>query len=458
MRSTRASLWFSVAQCLVAVAVAVALADVGTWDTTMFLMLVVFALVGDRLEVEARSLNISGAFLAISLAMVLLGPLPAVLVGLATTLANTLQRRKEIPLHYAVSNLATFLAFPVLGGWLSHAGQTTWSLEQGDVNFALVVIGTFILANALNFVQVALVDRIIDGQSVWQATVRLYIPLLPSQFAVALLAAGIVYANANGGGMAMFLLIGVVVLYQYLLRELLLSKERAEQLGTRTTQLASLQVGVLTAMLQTLSLRDKMTARHCAAVARYTREIAKEYGCDEEEQDLAHTAGLLHDIGKFIFPDSILLGGNKLTDEEFEIVKKHPAQGAKVVRGVDGYGPVADIILAHHEKIDGKGYPRGLKGDEIPIYSRMISVADTYDVMTARDSYREPVSPAEAIAELRRVSGTQLDGQLVEIFIGILERKGIGFHHGDDADFESELDLERRIRKYAEPRKAVAAS
>jgi len=150
--------------------------------------------------------------------------------------------------------------------------------------------------------------------------------------------------------------------------------------------------------------------------------------------------------------DEALLGGNKLTDEEYEIVKKHPAQGAKVVRGVDGYGPVADIILAHHERIDGRGYPNGIAGDDIPLLSRMISVADTYDVMTARDSYRDPVSPTEAVAELRRVSGAQLDGQLVEMFIKVLERKGVNFHHGDDADFESELDLERRIRKYAEPR------
>jgi putative nucleotidyltransferase with HDIG domain len=217
-------------------------------------------------------------------------------------------------------------------------------------------------------------------------------------------------------------------------------------------------VGVLTAMLQTLSLRDKMTARHCAAVARYAREIAREHGCDEEEQDLVHTAGLLHDIGKFIFPDHILLANTKLSDDDWEIVKKHPAQGAKVVRGVDGYGPVADIILAHHEKIDGKGYPNGLKGDEIPLASRMISVADTYDVMTARDSYRDPVSPAEAVAELRRVSGTQLDGHLVELFLKVLERKGVAFHHGDDADFESELDLERRIRQYAAGKTPVSAS
>jgi putative nucleotidyltransferase with HDIG domain len=321
-----------------------------------------------------------------------------------------------------------------------------------DTNFAIVVFVAFIVANLVNFLQVAMTHKLVDGQSMLRATRSIYLPILPSQFAVALLAAVIVYAHAHGGGVAMVLLVGIVVLYQYLLRELLLSKERADTLGERTKQLASLQVGVLTAMLQTLSLRDKMTARHCAAVARYTRELAREHGCDEHEQDLAHTAGLLHDIGKFIFPDRILLADRKLDDEDWEIVKRHPAQGAKVVRGVDGYGPVADIILAHHEKIDGKGYPNGLKGDDIPLISRMISVADTYDVMTARDSYRDPVSPAEAVAELHRVSGTQLDGHLVELFVKMLERKGVAFHHGDDADFESELDLERRIRKYAEPR------
>jgi putative nucleotidyltransferase with HDIG domain len=201
-------------------------------------------------------------------------------------------------------------------------------------------------------------------------------------------------------------------------------------------------------------LRDKMTARHCAAVARYAREIAREAGYGEADQELVHTAGLLHDIGKFIFPDHILLADRKLDDEDWEIVKKHPAQGAKVVRQVDGYGPVADIILAHHERIDGRGYPRGIAGDDIPVHSRMISIADTYDVMTARDSYREPVSPAEAIEELERVSGAQLDADLVQVFLRVLERKGVAFHHADDADFESELDMERRVREYAEPRAA----
>ena len=449
MRNLRPPIVFALAVALAAVAAGAALWNESTWRVPILVALVIFAVIGDVLEVEARALTISGAFLAIGLAMVMLGPVPAAVVAIVTTSVDAIRRRPSFT--YTVSNLATFAAFPLAGGALAQA----FDISQKNFNFSLVVVAAFLVANIVNFALIAITRKLTAGFPLWKATRDLYVPLIPSQLVVGVLAALIVYAHAHGGGVALGLLIGVVLLYQYLLRELLLSKERAEQLGTRTTQLASLQVGVLTAMLQTLSLRDKMTARHCAAVARYAKEIAREYGMDDEEQDLVHTAGLLHDIGKFIFPDTILMGGNKLTDEEFEIVKKHPAQGAKVVRGVDGYGPVADIILAHHERIDGRGYPNGISGDDIPIQSRMISVADTYDVMTARDSYREPVSPAEAVAELRRVSGAQLDGHLVELFIKVLERKGVNFEHGNDADFESELDLDRRIREYAAPKVAA---
>ena len=211
-------------------------------------------------------------------------------------------------------------------------------------------------------------------------------------------------------------------------------------------------------MLKTLALRDHMTARHSAAVARYSRALAREAGCSLEEQELVHTAGLLHDIGKFIFPDRILLADSRLTDEDWEIVKCHPYQGAKIVRHVEGYGPVADIILGHHERVDGKGYPRGLNEEQIPLLSRMISIADTYDVMTARDSYRKPVSRSEAITELRRVAGAQLDAHLVGLFVAMVERGDLVFRHGDDADFDAELDFERRVIEYAAPRTQVLAA
>jgi putative nucleotidyltransferase with HDIG domain len=199
-----------------------------------------------------------------------------------------------------------------------------------------------------------------------------------------------------------------------------------------------------------------MTARHSAAVARYAREVSRLLGMSEREQELVHTAALLHDIGKFIFPDSILFADRKLTDDEWDIVKLHPEQGAKLVEQIDGYGPAAEIIRSHHERIDGRGYPDGLAGDLIPLGSRIIAAADTYDVMTSRDSYRRPVSSEAAIMELRRVAGAQLDPAVVEAFVEMIESGRIAFRHGDDADFESELNFERRVADYARPRVAAA--
>ena len=163
-------------------------------------------------------------------------------------------------------------------------------------------------------------------------------------------------------------------------------------------------------------------------------------GCDEREQDLIHTAALLHDIGKFILPDNVLFANRKLTDDEWELIKLHPEQGAKLVERIEGYGPVAEIVLHHHERFAGGGYPTGIAGEAIPLGARIIAVADTYDVMTSRDSYRRPVSSEAALAEIARVAGTQLDPRVVEAFEAMILEGGIAFSHADEADFESELD------------------
>jgi putative nucleotidyltransferase with HDIG domain len=192
-----------------------------------------------------------------------------------------------------------------------------------------------------------------------------------------------------------------------------------------------------------------MTARHSAAVARYARALAEAHRCSPEQQELAHTAGLLHDIGKFSFPDTILLAEQPLTDDDWRIVRRHPEEGARVVARMEAYGPVADIILGHHERWDGDGYPRGLRAEEIPLLARVLAVADAYDVMIARDSYRRPRTSSEAVTELRRVAGSQLDPALVDTFVRLLEDRGLRFRHADDADFEAELAFERRVRRYA---------
>ena len=420
----------------------------------LWLLLLAIALLSDLLAIRvASNARISASFIAIVLAMALLGPAPAAALGVATTLTDFVYRGRNN--ESILSDMAAWAAFPLIGGLMvRYAGDAS----SHDINFGLLVFGVFAVTNFLNFVLVMGPETLKNGTSFPGAVRTMFIPLLPSSaLAGALAVATALTYNAVGFAALTSLLI-VLLLFQVLTGELLLSQQRAQELEARTEQLGALQVGVLATLIQTLALRDKMTARHSAAVARYAKSIAEELGLDDDQQDLAHTAGLLHDIGKFIFPDRILLADSRLTDEDWEIVKCHPYQGAKIVRNVEGYGPVADIILGHHERWDGKGYPRGVVGDQIPLLSRMISIADTYDVMTARDSYRKPVSRAEAIIELQRVAGAQLDAHLVGLFVEMVERGDLIFRHGDDADFDAELDFERRVIEYAAPRaEAIAA-
>jgi putative nucleotidyltransferase with HDIG domain len=427
------------------VAGAVLTTRISDWQPLgLVILLGILAVTSDALAIDARGQRLSGSFIALVLAMALLGPAPACAMGLTAILVDTARSRPST--LYTLNNLATYAAFPLVGGLLIReiAGTPTTS-----INFGLAILAVFATTNFMNFALIAVARRFAIGHSLSQQFRQIFIPVLPSEALAAVLAVSIALVYESVGLAPLIALALVLFIFQVLTRELLLSRVRAEELELRSEQLGALQVGVLATLIQTLALRDKMTARHSAAVARYTKSIAEEMGLNEEQQDLAHTAGLLHDIGKFIFPDNILFADRKLTEADWEIVKKHPAQGARLVRRVDGYGPVADIILAHHERMDGTGYPSGLPSERIPLISRMISVADTFDVMTARDSYRQPVPRAEAIAELRRVSGTQLDGEVVDAFVRLLERKDLAFQHTTDADFEDELGFTARVARFA---------
>ena len=404
-------------------------------------------------RLDTKSLHISATFLALVLAMTLLGPTPAAVIGVATHLVNAVHRRAHW--RNTVANISTYACFPLVGGLMFKALDGPDVLDDNAAAFVMIVLAVFLVTNVLNFLLIAIDIVVIDKLPIATSFRTIYFPIVPVELAVGLLTAGVAFAYQQQDLYVVGLLVVVALIFQFLLRTALNSQERKEKLEGRTRQLASLQVGLLSTVMQTLSLRDKMTARHSAAVARYSREIAKALGLSENDQDIIHTAALLHDIGKFIFPDSILFADSKLTPEDMEIVRRHPEQGARLVAQIEGYGPVAEIILAHHERIDGNGYPNGLVGTQIPLAARIISVADTYDVMTSRDSYRRPVSSRDAIEELRRVSDAQLDADVVETFIDLIEERSITFRHADDADFERELNLEMRVRDYAEPRLAA---
>jgi putative nucleotidyltransferase with HDIG domain len=435
---------------VVVLAAVAADASASNWDPALFAILLGFSIFSDLTATSTGDkIRISGSFLALVLSMVFLGGAPAALIGVITIGIGWLRWREET--HYFIANLLNYSFFPLVGGVVFHAIVANNNIGDDEAGFYVLVFGVFLLALAINFAGIAAYTRYLKGIPILKQVRTALIPLLPSELMAALMAVGVafLYAQVGIAGVALF---GIVLItFQYLLGALLVSRQRANELETRSNQLASFQVGMLSALLRTLDLRDQMTARHSAAVARYSRAIAQRAGFSRQEEELVHIAALLHDIGKFILPDRILKANVPLTDEDWMLIKRHPQQGARVVASLDGYGPVADIILAHHERIDGKGYPRGLKGDEIPELARIISVSDTYDVMTARDSYRTPMSSQDAITELRRVAGAQLDARFVEVFIELLEGKDVSFQHGEAADFEKELALESRIAETASP-------
>ncbi len=430
---------------LVGTLIAAALvSDASQWEPIgLVLVLLGLAIASDLLALQHTSQRITGAFFALVLAMALCGPAPAVMIGFVSVLVDSLRNR--LAWHKLLTNLTVYSAIPLVVGLGIQALEPVTDLETNNLTFAFVVFGAFVLANVLNFAMISYDISVHLGIPVSRQVREIFVPVLPSELAGAVLTVSIAILYRETSLAALALLALVLVVFQYLIRELLRSQRRAEEL-------AALQLGVLASMLETLALRDKMTARHSAAVARYARALAEASGCSRDQQDLAHTAGLLHDIGKFSFPDAILMAEQPLSDEDWRIVRRHPEEGARVVARMEAYGPVADIILGHHERWDGKGYPRGLRGEEIPLLARVVMIADAYDVMIARDSYRRPRTSSEAVSELRRVSGTQFDPELVETFVQLLSDRGLRFRHADDADFEAELAFERRVRKYARGR------
>ncbi len=444
-------------ECLLlagALGVGVALADPAEWEPLgLFVLLLALSVGGDRLAVTVRNQNLSAAFVGLVLAMCLLGPLPAMAIGLVVVAIDA--RVRGLTGARWVNLLATYAVFPLAGGLLARAlldvHDPASAHASREVDFALIVFGVFIATNLLNFALIALHQRVLGGRGLVEQTRYLLAPMLPGQIAVGALAALVAVAYTNLGYPVLLGLVLVILIFQYLAVALLRSEDRADQLEARSMHLASLQLGVLVTLVETLALRDRMTARHAAAVARFARALAREAGCDEAEQDIAHTAGLLHDIGKFALPDRILKA-DVLSDEDWALIRRHPQDGATLVGRLDGYGPVADAILYHHEHVDGSGYPAGLIGSEIPLLSRILAICSAYDTMTSRDSYRSPVTPQDALAELRRMAGRQFDAELVGVFVAMLEREGPAIFTRDaEADFEEELAFERRARAIAQP-------
>lgn len=197
--------------------------------------------------------------------------------------------------------------------------------------------------------------------------------------------------------------------------------------------LADANEETLIGLVSALDLREHNTRMHSQRVREYTELIADHLVVDEKMKREIGLGALLHDVGKIAVPDQILLKPGKLTDQEWEEMRKHPEAGYRIVRQIGFLKDAAEIVYSHHEQFDGHGYPRGLKGEDIPLGARMFMVADVYDALTSERPYHSPVTYDEAIAEIKRQSGSHFDPIIVDTFMAILpeQLQKIARHYQD---------------------------
>jgi putative nucleotidyltransferase with HDIG domain len=380
-------------------------------------------------------LGVSASFIVFVLAATFLGPASAAIAAVLAEFAATL-RSKTRWRAVVYNNLPPAMVSAVSAAVIVRALTSS----PGDrAGFYLTVALAGAVALVISFTVFSLMRRLTfpTAEQFGLQTLLAFLPSAALSILVAVAGVGIQVKVGNAG---IAFALAAVFAFSYMAHLLEESRKRAQQYS-------ALSWGVLAGLMRSLDIRDQRAARHSAAVARFARDIATELGMSAEQSELAHTAGLLHDIGRFALSDRVAERGRTLTEEDWVAIQRHPELGADMLRDLGIYGPVAEIVLAHHERIDGRGYPNGLGGEEIPEIAKIISVAEVYDTLTASDTYRTQMSSFEALRELRRVSGSQLDERYVEVLAGLLTGEGVEYRHADMADFDTELNMERRIRE-----------
>jgi putative nucleotidyltransferase with HDIG domain len=213
--------------------------------------------------------------------------------------------------------------------------------------------------------------------------------------------------------------------------------QRAAVLGLEemNTRLERANLSFASALVATLDARDRYTAGHSAAVAVYSRDIAKRMNLSDQDQQLVHVCGLVHDIGKVGLAPGLLEKAGALTLEERRQMEQHPVIGERILAKVDGYDDIARIVRHHHERVDGLGYPDNLRGDDIPLLSRIIAVADAYNAMTSDRPYRDAMPSRVARLRLAQAVEAQFDTSVVAAFEAVLVGATEAYRSGQREDF-----------------------
>jgi HD superfamily phosphohydrolase YqeK len=340
--------------------------------------------------------------------VVLLGPVGAALLGLVAVVTG---QRFFAPVkrvfngaQFALSGFIAGTVFDLLGGARFHPEQARW--VEHVIGPFLGALVTFVLVNLTLMAGVLLLSR--------QATPR---ELLheSGQVAVGCLGYGMVGLLIAGLWPRVGPFAAVLTLLPLFIARWAMDQAYAQQQAHAAT---------LAALCQAVETKDFYTRGHSERVSRGSVMIAQEIGMRADRVEAIRYAGMLHDVGKLGVPTKVLQKAGSLTEEEFAAIQLHPMRGLEIVREIGFLDEALAGIMHHHEKMNGRGYPMGLAGDEIPEFARVISVADAFDSMTSTRSYRAARTVGEAVAELRRGMGDHFDPVMVEAFLRAIDREG----------------------------------
>jgi len=375
--------------------------------------------------------EMSVAFLPLVFSAVVFGPLGGFVVGGLSTALDLGKSPLRWSVYTPIRALETATAGLVVAELVSrpsHLGQYLLASLVGSVVF-LSADGFFTAATG--FVRgINPVPHLQTLASLYWITVPLYVPVLTF----------FVWAYHTYSLELVLVFFIPTLAAQRLLHLYRQEKEATQRLATANDRLRRASLSFATALVATLDARDQYTAGHSAAVAIYARDIAKRIGMSEEQQELVHLCGLVHDIGKIGLPAGLLEKPGPLTLEERRQMEQHSEIGERILRNVDDYSEIADVVRAHHERIDGMGYPDGIHGDEIPLLARIIGVADAYDAMTSDRPYREALPSRVARMRLAQAVGTQFDTAVVAAFEAILATADENYRSGRGSSFMRERE------------------
>jgi HD-GYP domain-containing protein (c-di-GMP phosphodiesterase class II) len=426
---------YAVVLGLVAAALATGLAHTGVGNPVAVVGLALIAAIAERGRVRlAPSVETSISLIPTLFAAVVFGPLAAMIVSgasLAAEFNNRAFPQRDRVLRWLIYTSSRSIT-GAISGFVALGIQH--SVSSRGAAIAIATASAAVAGEILDGGFAATTLKLRGGKA--SSVVSTLIPVAPAALAlyvpvVAVLA--LAYLELSPWTLALFFIPALAAQRTFALYQE--QRRLTEDLIGANDRLERANLSFATALVATLDARDRYTAGHSAAVAIYSRDIAKRMGLTEEQQGLVHLAGLVHDIGKVGLPPGLLEKEGALNLEERRQMEAHPVIAERILAKVEDYAEIAGVVRHHHERVDGQGYPDALRHDEIPLLARIISVADAYNAMTSDRPYREAMPSRVARLRVANAVESQFDTSVVAAFEAILAGADEAYRLATSPDF-----------------------